>query len=612
MVKTTLSYEASKKRRLKKALRYLKRSKAWLALAVSTAMLGASLQLLLPWMLKLVFDTLTEGRSALLGKMVMMMALVAVGTGLSEGVKNYAFTQAGERALAGIRGHLFSRLRMFPLLYFQKEQTGKIMSVITNDAPAMAKLYQPVLGEVLMSILQLLAALTILSIVFGRLTFLAPLACGLYLLIPTLTTPGLRRLNQRNQLLNAELSADLQESISATREIKAFGREEWDLQRVGKRFRAFPPLQRKIGALQIVASCSILIYWGIAAFFYWYGGKKVLAHEISLGSLFAMVWYFSFLDVPVRKLVGLNAQFQSALAAADRVFDLLETRDYAPPLQIGAKPLRPITGRVAFDNLDFAYERGKPVLSGINFSVCAGERIAIVGPSGAGKSSLVSLILRLHEVESGRILIDDEDIGHVDLQSLRTQIGVVFQDTFLFNTSIRENIRFAKLNATDSEVLSAARAVRADDFVMELPRGYDTIVGERGAALSGGQKQRIAIARAMLLDPRILILDEATSWLDSQAEAAVDEALEVLMAGRTTFIVSHRLSKIANADRIIVLEQGRILAVGNHSDLMKNCGWYRENYELQTSADATLVNNGSRTGLSARWQMSRSQYPQSL
>ena len=595
MLKTIVTSEDPKGRRFYKALEYLKHGKRWLVMAIIAAVIGAALQLYLPWMLKLVFDTLTEGRSAALGRMVIILALVAIGTGLCDGIKNFAFTQTAERALAEIRQSLFSRLRTFPLAYFQKEQTGKIMSVLTNDAPTMARLYQPVLGEAFLSILQLVAALTILSIVFGRLTFLAPVACGLYLLVPILTTPGLRRLNQQNQVLNADLSADLQESISATREVKAFGREEWDLKRLKQRFRAFLPLQRKIGALQIAASSNILIYWAIAAFFYWYGGKKVLAHEISLGSLFAMVWYFSFLDVPVRKLVGLNAQLQSVLAAADRVFDLLEKQEYSPA-QVGLKHLAQITGRVAFENLNFSYEQGKPVLTDIQFFAGSGERIGIVGPSGAGKSSLVSLILRLHPIESGRILIDGEDIAHADVQSLRRQIGVVFQDTFLFNTSIRENIRFAKLDAADSEVLAAARAAHADNFILELPRGYDTVVGERGAALSGGQRQRIAIARAMLLDPRILILDEATSSLDSQAEAAVDEALEVLMCGRTTFIVSHRLSKIADADRIIVLDQGHVLETGTHTELMNNCGWYRQNYELQSSGDVTIANNGIPAG----------------
>jgi len=457
------------------------------------------------------------------------------------------------------------------------------MSVLTNDAPLMTKIYNPVLGEGFLSVFQLLAAIAVLAIAFGWLALLAPLLCALYVVVPTLTAPRLRRLNKKNQILNAQLSAELQESISASREVKAFNREEWDIKRLGESFRAFLPLQKKIGKLQVAASSNVLIYWAIGGFLYWFGGRKVLAREMSLGSLFAMVWYFSFLDVPMRRLVALNGQLQSALAACERVFDLLDTKDPAP-VQAAARPLPRVKGLVAFENVGFAYDGGNPVLSGIWLSASPGERVAIVGPSGAGKSTLVSLMLRLHDVGSGRILIDDEDISHVSLESLRTQIGVVFQETFLFHTSIRENIRFAKLDATDAEVVSAAKAANAHDFVMEFPGGYDTDVGERGAALSGGQRQRIAIARAMLLDPRILILDEATSSLDSEAEIAVCEALEQLMRGRTTFIISHSLSKIADTDRIVVLEEGRVTETGGHTQLMQNCEWYQRNFDLQNSS----------------------------
>lgn len=589
MAYTIVNYKRLKQSRIRKALGYLKYCKSWLILAAIAAIVMACLQLLLPWMLKVVFDTVTGARSTTLGEVVVILAAVGVGIGVCEALKNYAFAQASERILVEIRDGLYRRLRAMPLVHFQKEQTGIIMSLLTNDAPAMAKLYNPVLGEAFVSVLQFFAALIILGIVFGKLIFLAPLACALYLIVPTIGTPRLRRLNQTKQTLNAQLSGDLQESISATREVKAFNREEWDLRRLGQSFRGFLPLQHRIGAAQILASSSVLIYWGIAGFFYWYGGKKVLSHEISLGSLFAMVWYFSFLDVPVRKLVGLNDQFQSALAATDRVFDLLETQDHSAPAQVPDKRLARISGRIAFEDVHFAYEPGNPVLTRISFSVSAGERVAIVGPSGAGKSTLVSLIFRLHEVLSGRILIDGEDISQVDLESLREHIGVVFQDTFLFHTSIRENIRFAKLNATDAEVVAAAKSANADDFINELARGYDTAVGERGATLSGGQKQRIAIARAMLRDPNILILDEATSSLDSQAEIAVCDALEKLMRGRTTFIVSHSLLKIANTDCIIVLDQGRMVEVGNHAQLMNNCDWYRRNYDLQSSTGADAI-----------------------
>ena len=578
MADRIISYKDLTEPRLRRALRYLQYCKGWMLLGLFVATLMICLQLCLPWLVKLLFDTLTGSRrQASLVSLVIMLAIGGIGAGLCENLKNYAFSQGAERILAKVRDLLYFRLRTFPLAYFGQEQTGRIMSVLTSDAPTLTKLYNPVLGDAFVSVFQLLSAIAILSFVSPWLMLLSFLICGLYLLVPFFSSRPLRRLNREKQLLNAELSADLQDSVSGTREIKAFSREEWDLQRLGSSFRAFLPLQGKIAALQIGMSSNLLIYWLVAGFLYWYGGQKVLSHEMSLGSLFSIIWYFAFLDMPMRQFVGLNDQLQSALAAADRVFDLLDVQETALK-STGTMELPQVVGHVTFENVDFAYQPGSPVLRRVYLSVCPGERVAIVGVSGAGKSTLLSLILRLHTVTSGRILIDGYDISQVSLRSLRTQIGVVFQDTFLFNTSIRENIRFAKVNATDEEVIAAAMAANAHSFVMELPCGYDTKVGERGAALSGGQRQRIAIARAMLLDPRILILDEATSSLDLQAERAVTEALERLMRGRTTIIASHRLAAIAWADRIIVLDKGQVVASGDHDQLMAQCDWYRRSY----------------------------------
>lgn len=596
MVNEDINQDRLKGRRLWQALSYLKYSKDWISVGLIAAALTVCLQLYLPWMMKVLFDALTGSHLAVLAKVVFTLAMVGIGAGLCEALKDYAFAAAAERILAKVREHLYSRFRALPLAYFQKERTGKAMAVLTIDAPALVKLYCPVLGEAFVSVLELLAALTILTWVFGWLTLLAPLACALYLIIPFISVKRLRHLNQKKLRLNAQLSADLAESISATREVQAFSREDWDRERLRRTFRAYLPLQRSIGLLQIGASSNMLIYWAIAGFFYWLGGRNVLTHELSLGSLFAMVWYFTFLDVPVRRIVGLNDQLQSALAASDSVFDLMGTSESASQ-QEDSKDLLEISGRINFDNVDFAYEPGTPVLRRVNFSVFPGERIAIVGPSGAGKSTLLGLVLRLHNVRSGRILIDGEDISRISVRSLRRQIGVVFQDTFLFNTSVRENIRFAKLKATNEEVIVAATAANADAFVHELPRGYDTEVGERGTKLSGGQKQRIAIARAILMDPRILILDEPTSSLDSQAEMEVREALELLMQGRTTLQVSHRLAAIANTDRIVVLDQGQVVAIGNHSQLMNECAWYRQSYQLQTLACGTRTDPVSGAGV---------------
>lgn len=564
----------------KRALKDLHCCRGWILLGLIAAALMACLQLYLPWTMKLLFDTLTGSRRASLMRVVFTLIAVGIIAGLCEGLKEHAFAQAAERILVRIRDRVYTHLRSLPLTYFQKERAGRVMSVLVLDAPAMVKFYDPVLGDGFVSMLQLLAAFTILIRVFGWLALLAPAACALYLIVPIILTPRLRLLQQRDQVLNAKLSADLQESVAATREVNAFNREQWDRHRMARTFRRFLPLRNRIGKLQIISSFNALIYWIVAGFFYWFGGRRVLAHEITLGSLFAMVWYFTFLDMPVRRLVGLNHQVQSALAAADKIFEFLDNHVAE---QLGGKDHIEIKGQVTFESVQFAYEANHPVLRNVDLSVFPGERVAIVGPSGAGKSTLLSLILGLYPVLSGRILIDGRDITRISLGSLRSQVAAVFQDTFLFNTSVLENIRFAKAEATDMEALWAAKAAGVDAVAVELPRGYETEVGERGAALSGGQRQRIAIARALLLDPRILILDEATSSVDAQAETAICGALEELMKGRTTFMVAHRLSTVSKFERIIVLEQGRVIASGNHSQLIDECEWYRRNYEIQTA-----------------------------
>lgn len=560
-----------------RCLGYLKYTKGRFALAMIATAAMAGGELFLPWVVKIVFDSLTGGQSARFMTSIVLLAVVAAGTGLCDGVKGYSFTLVAEQILLELRSQLYRRLHGFPLSYFQSAHTGNVMSVLMFDAPTMSTLYKPVMGDAFTSLLQLGAAVVILAVVFGWLALLAPLACVLYVLIPIVATARLRALNQKGQSVNADLSGVLQESISAMREIKAFHRSDWDIRRIIKHCATCLSAKRLIGLVQMFSSLHNIIFWGITVFFYWYGGRKVLAHEMSIGSLFAMVWYFSFLNGPVRHLITLNGQFHSALAASDNVFALLDSPMEDPSLVLSnGKDLSRIQGHVEFDNVAFSYGGDKPVFSGVSFSARAGERIGIVGPSGVGKSTLVSLLVRLNHAESGRILIDGEDISQISLKSLQTQIACVFQDTFLFNTSIRENIRFARLNATDSEVAAAAKAANAHDFIMLLPRGYDTEVGERGAAVSGGQRQRIAIARAILLDPRILILDEATSSLDRQAETAVSEALERLMRGRTTFIIAHQFSRIAGADRIIVFDQGGNVHIGNHVELMNNSTWYRQ------------------------------------
>ena len=558
--------------RLRRALHYLQHCRGWVVLGFGSAALMICLQICLPWVVKLLFDALTSGYRDSLALLVILVAITGIGAGLCENLKAYAFSRVAESVLINVRESLYCKLQTLPMAFFGQQQTGKIMSILTSDAPALAKLYNSVLGDAFVSLFQLLSAITVLGFVSIWLSFSAVLVCGLYLLVPVLISSPLRQLNRDKQLLNAELSTNLQESLSGTREIKTFNRAGWDFERLRRNFNAFLPLQGKIAGLQVAMSSNLVIYWVVAALLNWFGGQRILQHEMSLGTLFSLVWYFAFLDMPMRQFAGLNDQLQSALAGADGVFDLLDA--HTPLMQrTETKDLPPIVGHIAFENVSFEYQPGYPVLRRLNFSIDPGESVAIVGVSGAGKSTLLSLILRLHPLTSGRILIDGHDISQVSLQSLRTQIGVVFQDAFLFNMSIWENIRFANPKATDEEVIAAAKAANVHSFALDLPYGYETRVGERGSALSGGQRQRIAIARAMLIDPRILILDEATSSLDRESEKAVIEALERLMHRRTTIIASHRLAAIARSDRIIVLDEGKIVADGNHDQSLAQFDW---------------------------------------
>ena len=315
-------------------------------------------------------------------------------------------------------------------------------------------------------------------------------------------------------------------------------------------------------------------------FIVWFGGYEVLSGDITAGAFVAFLTYAVNLANPVKRLSRIYGNLQKAMAAVDRVFsvvDLTESITDRPD----AKPLPPVTGRVRFEDVTFSYKEGRRALDGVTLEAAPGEMIAFVGPSGAGKSTIANLIPRFYEPDSGVITVDGHDIRSVTLASLRGQIGLVPQETMLFSTTIRENIRYGRLDATDAEIEEAARAANAHDFITQLEHGYDTQIGERGVSISGGQRQRIAIARAILKDPRILILDEATSALDTESEKIVQAALDNLMVGRTSFVIAHRLSTVFHADRIYVIDAGRIVEQGTHEELLANGGLYQHLYDIQ-------------------------------
>ncbi len=367
----------------------------------------------------------------------------------------------------------------------------------------------------------------------------------------------------------------------AVRLVKAFAREPYEVQRYNAAVEnLFGEARRRVVISQIFWSVVGTTFMLALVAIFWFGGTEVLAGRLTAGDLVAFIFYAFNIARSVGGLSQLYTVFNSAAGASERIFELLDTtpevRD-AP----GATTLPPVRGAVRFEDVSFQYEPGRPVLRGITLSVEPGETVALVGPSGAGKTTLLNLIPRFYDPTAGRLLVDGHDLRAVTLRSLRTQIAVVPQEVHLFGTSIRENIRYGRLDATDAEIEAAARAANAHAFIEALPDGYDTTVGERGLKLSGGQRQRIAIARALLRDARILLLDEATSSLDSASEALVQEALERLMTDRTTFIIAHRLSTVLHADRIVVLDRGRIVQQGTHAALVAEDGLYRDLAALQ-------------------------------
>jgi len=577
---------------LRDAGELLSARKGRLALGFGLLAVNRLCGLVLPGTTKFLLDeVIGKGRRELLG----LLVLAAGGATLIQAVTSFTLSQvlgkAAQRSITEMRRRVQRHVGKLPVAYFDQTKTGALLSRVMSDAEGLRNLVGTGLVEVAGGLLTAVAAFVILLYLSAKLTVIALGVLSLFGLVLLYAFRTLRPLFRERSKINAEVSGRLTESIAGIRVVKAYRAERREALVFSQGVhRLFRNVAKTMTGFSAVSAFSTLLLGFVGVAIMWVGSHEVLAHRMTLGSFFSFTLYLGMLVGPVIQIVSIGSQITEAFAGLERI---REIRDEKPEDAEDARrePLPGIVGHVEFRDVSFEYQEGVPVLHEVSFDAPPGTSTALVGPSGSGKSTMIGLVAAFYRPTSGVILVDGHDLARVRLADYRSHLGVVFQDNFLFDGTILENIAFAHPDASREEVLKAARIARCDDFVREMPDGYDTVVGERGVKLSGGQRQRVAIARAILADPRILILDEATSSLDSESEALIQEGLTELMKGRTTFVIAHRLSTIRNADTILVLEGGRIVERGNHSDLLERGGRYFDLYTRQYGIEANLFRN---------------------
>lgn len=553
-----------------------------LALGMLLTSLAMAVWLTIPLGLKALLDAVfREGDRDLLDLMAIgMLTLFVIQSALSFG-SHYLVEWVGERVVVDFRKRVYSHLHRLGLAFYSDQRLGELTSRLTNDVGAIRTAAVEALMEVLRQGFFMLGSVIVMVWLNWRLS-----------LVIFVAVPGVAYSSRKLGLRIRSLSRDVQdrladstsiaeEALGAIRVVKAFARGVYETRRYDVAVEELFKTARRRTLITAFYSAIIgFMFLFALVVIFWYGGTEVLEGRLSAGDLVAFIFYAFNISRAVMGLSRLYSTLNSAAGATERLFELL---DREPEIQDDpdAVEIPALVGRVVFDRVSFYYRSDAPVLREISFEVAAGTTVAIVGPSGVGKTTLIHLIPRFHDPIAGSVTVDGHDLRKIRVVSLREQVGLVAQDVHLFGSSVRENIRYGRLEASDDEVEEAARAANAHRFITEFPEGYDSLVGEKGVKLSGGQRQRVSIARAVLKDPRILLLDEATSSLDSESEVLIQEALERVMQNRTTFIVAHRLSTVQHATQILVLEGGRIVQSGSHETLFAEQGLYKRLCELQ-------------------------------
>lgn len=561
---------------------YLKPHSLQLTIAGLMMVLNSLFQLVGPYLTGRAVDKfIVQKDLAGLNRTMLLLLGAYVGSWLTRGVQSISTIKMGQQVLYDMRNQIFRHFQRLSLGFFDRSEAGDLMSRLTNDTDAINRTLNMGLPQFVGNLFFLTGTLAAMLLLNWQLALASMSVLPLMFLSTAFFSKRVRAASRKSREKLGEVSTELEENISGVRVVQAFGREKETI----REFRQVNAANRDANVqaqtvssafaptLDIFSTVGIALVMGV-------GGTLALNGVITIGTIVTFLGYVRRFFQPVRMIGMLYAQLQTAIAAAERIFTLLDEQPKvldAPD----AQPLPPVEGHIVFDNVTFGYKADEPVLRDVSFEAKPGQMVAIVGPTGAGKTTMVNLLMRFYDVDGGSILVDGHDIRTVTQDSLRRQMGMVLQDTFLFSGTIMDNIRYGRLDATDEEVIAAAKTAGADAFILRQQDGYATELGERGASLSQGQRQLIAIARAILADPRILILDEATSSVDTRTERVIQAALARLMQNRTSIVIAHRLSTIRDADQVLVLRQGQIIERGTHKSLLAAKGFYYDLYASQ-------------------------------